>query len=67
MIQEMEHLPYEDRLKVLGLLSLEKTRLWEDPIAALKYLKEECKKEVGSLFSSICCDRKWFQTKRGLV
>jgi len=36
----MEHLPYEDRLRELGLYSVEKRRLQEELIGAFQYLRE---------------------------
>ena len=57
MIQGVEHLPYEDKMRELGLFSMEKRRLWGDLIVAFQYLKEGDKKEWDRLFSRFCCDR----------
>ena len=57
IIQGMEHLPYKDRLRELGLFSLEMRRLQGDLKEALRYLKRSCKKEWDRLFSRVCDDR----------
>lgn len=38
MIRGLEHLSHKDRIREVGLFSLEKTRPWGDLIAAFQYL-----------------------------
>ncbi|TRZ08585.1 hypothetical protein HGM15179_018521 [Zosterops borbonicus] len=57
MIRGMEHLNYEERLRELGLFSLEKRRLQGDLMAAFQYLKGGYKKDGEKLFPRVCGDR----------
>jgi len=57
MTQGLEHLSYEDRLRELGLFSLENKRLRGDLIAALQYLKGAHRKDGEGLFTRVCSDR----------
>ncbi|KFQ84419.1 hypothetical protein N337_04832, partial [Phoenicopterus ruber ruber] len=56
-IRGMEHLSYEQRLRELGLFSLEKRRLQGHLIAASQYLRGAYKKDGDRLFRRACCDR----------
>jgi len=57
MVRGLEHLCCEERLRELGLFSLEKRRLWGDLTAAFHYLKGAYRKAGENIFSRACCDR----------
>ena len=57
MIGGLEHLSYEERLRELDLVCLEKRWLWEDLIVAFQYLKGAYLKEGEQLFTRVYSDR----------
>jgi len=68
MIKRLEYLSYKDRLRELGLFSLEKSRLWGDLTAAFQYLKGAYRKDGEGLFTRVCSDRtrrNGFKLKEG--
>ena len=56
-VRGMEHFSCEERLRELGLFSLEKRRLWGDLKVAFQYLKVAYKKAGEGLFTKACSDR----------
>ncbi|GAB0178251.1 mitochondrial enolase superfamily member 1 [Grus japonensis] len=68
IIRGLEHLSYEDRLRELGLFSLQKRRLQADLIVAYQYLKGAYRKAGEGLFMRECSDRtrgNGFKLKEG--
>ncbi|GAB0186318.1 hypothetical protein GRJ2_001097100 [Grus japonensis] len=59
MIKGLETLPYEERLKELGLFSLENTELRGDLITVFQYLKGNCREDGDSLFTSSHMEKTW--------
>jgi len=68
MIRGLEYLSYTEKLRELGLVSLEERRLWGDLTAASQYLKGAYRKDGENIFSRACCDRtrsNGFKLKEG--
>jgi len=68
MIRGLEHLCYEESLRELGLLSLEKRGLQRDITVAFQYTKGAYKKDLERLFTRTCSDKirgNSFKLKKG--
>jgi len=68
MVRGTQCLSYEERLRELGLFSLEKRKLRRHLTAAFQYVKGTYKKAGEGLFTRVCSDRtrgNGFKLKEG--
>ncbi|GAB0179185.1 hypothetical protein GRJ2_000383800 [Grus japonensis] len=65
LIRGLEHLSSEDRLRELGLFSLEKRRLWGDLIVSFQYLKGPTEKLEGDCLHRHGVTGQAFNLKEG--
>jgi len=59
MLRGLQHLCCEDRLRELGLFSLEKRRLLRDNNESLQYLREAYKQEESDFLCALIVTGQW--------
>lgn len=53
MVRVLEHRLYKERLRELGLFTLEKRRLKGDLVTAFRYLREAYREDSAKLFTEV--------------